>query len=102
MSTAAEFPKVTSSELLRRLESLTTASDLQRLAPFLRHEASWPLTPVDKDSILREHAMWLNRAACEECSTPKELDQRREQIDQELYAAVKQANPELYRERWKE
>ncbi len=102
MSTAAEFLRMTSAELLRRLDSTSMASDLPPFVPSLQDARSSPLTPAAKDQILREHAMRRNRAACEACSTPEEREAALERIDRELYAAVKQANPELYRERWKE
>lgn len=101
MSAAAEFPKMTSAELLKRLNSMRTASDLQPLEPCLQVVPSWPLTPEAKDSILREHAMQLRRAASAESSTPKERTRRYEQIEQELGAAVKLANPTLYEETWR-
>ncbi len=102
MSTAAEFLEMSSAELLRRINSISTASDLPPFVPCLQDAPNSPLTPAAKDQILREHAMRRGRVACKACSTPEEREAALEQIDQELLAAVQQANPDLYRRRWKE
>ena len=99
MSPVAQSPLPSLAELLKQLNSAAKVSDLPQCIQFSPDVHSWPLTPVDKDLMLRRHSALLYRDLYAACSTLDERYAVDTQVDEEMMPLLMQIMPEVYRPR---